>query len=187
MSSVARLLSPALLLAALVAAPASSAEYVQAPGSTLVFAGKYDGEVFVGRFPGFATTLDFDPARPADAQLDVAIPLHGAVSGNVDRDETLLGSDFFNVSRFPQARYTATGFRPLGGDRYAADGTLSLRGVSRPVTLTFTWAPGAVPVLSGKATVPRLAFGIGSGDWADTQLMPDAIAVSTKVLFTPRP
>ena len=33
-------------------------------------------------------------------------------------------------------------FRSLGGNQYAADGTLSLRGVSKPVTLTFTWTPG---------------------------------------------
>jgi len=56
---------------------------------------------------------------------------------------------------------------------------------SKPVTLTFTWTPGAQPVLDGKATVNRLDFGIGSGDWADTSLIPNAIAVSTKVVFQP--
>ena len=88
-------------------------------------------------------------------------------------------------ARFPTAHYRATTFRHLGGDRYAADGTLSLHGASKPVTLTFEWKPGAMPVLSGKATVRRLDFGIGGGDWADTELIPDAIAVSTKVVFKP--
>jgi len=64
---------------------------------------------------------------------------------------------------------------------------LTLRGVSKPVVLEFTWAPGAAPVLSGKATVRRLAFGVGGGDWADTALIPDAIAISTKVVFKPKP
>jgi len=40
-------------------------------------------------------------------------------------------------------------------------------------------------VLSGKATVKRLEFGVGGGDWADTSLIPDAIAVSAKVVFKP--
>lgn len=186
MPELSRLCSRALLLAAFVAFPAVSADYVQAPGSTLVFAGKYDGELFVGRFPGFATTLDFDPTRPAEARLDVAIPLSGADSGNVDRDETLQGTDFFSIGKFPEASYSARGFRHLGGNRYAADGTLSLRGVSKPVTLTFSWVPGAAPMLSGKATVPRLAFGVGGGDWADTELLPDEIAISTKVIFSPK-
>jgi YceI-like domain. len=62
---------------------------------------------------------------------------------------------------------------------------LSLHGVSKPVTLTFTWTPGAKPVLSGKATVKRLDFGVGGGDWADTSLLPNEIAVSTKVILQP--
>mgnify|MGYP003296131050 CR=1 FL=1 len=65
------------------------------------------------------------------------------------------------------------------------DGSLSLHGTSKPVTFTFTWTPGVQPVLIGKATVRRLAFGIGGGDWADTSLIPDEIAISTKVVLAP--
>ena len=101
-------------------------------------------------------------------------------------DSELRGDAFFNSTKFPQARYTATKFRALGGNKYAADGILSLRGASKPVTLTFTWTPGATPVLAGKATVKRLAFGVGGeGDWADTELFPDAIAISTRVVLQP--
>lgn len=176
------LLLPMLLL---FAAPSFAADYVQAPGSALTFAGKYQGEVFTGRFPGFSTRFSFDPAQLATAKLDVAIPLATATTGNDDYDESMRGEDFFDSGKFAQARYTATKFRALGGDRFAADGTLSLHGVSKPVTLEFTWTPGARPVLSGKATVSRLAFGVGGGDWADTSMIPDAIAVATKVVFAP--
>ena len=95
------------------------------------------------------------------------------------------GSAFFDSAKFPLAKYTASKFRALGGDRYAADGTLSLHGANKPVTLEFTWTPGTKPVLAGKATVKRLDFGVGGGDWADTTLIPDAIAISTKVIFQP--
>ena len=175
----------ATLAAMLVAAPAIAADYVQAPGSTLVFASQYDGEVFTGSFPGFSARLSFDPAKLDAAQLDVTIPLAGAKTGNADRDDSLQGSDFFNVKRFAQARYTASRFRSLGGTQYAADGTLQLRGVSKPVTLTFTWTPGATATLSGKATVKRLDFGIGGGDWSDTGSLPNEVAISTKVLLKP--
>lgn len=181
-----RRLVPAALLFAL-AFPAAAADYVQAPGSTLAFAGKYQDEVFTGRFPGFDTRLSFDPARLAGARLDVTIPLATATTGNADYDDNLRGGDFLDTAQFAQARYTATRFRALGGNQYAADGTLSLHGVSKPVTLTFTWTPGTRPVLSGKATVKRLDFGVGGGDWADTGLIPDAIAVSTKVVLQPAP
>jgi len=182
-----KLTTPAAVAAALagmLATPAAlAADYEQAAGSVLVFASKYDGEVFTGTFPGFQTQLSFDPADPAAGRLDVTIPLAGARSGNSDRDSTLQGKDFFDVAQFAQAHYTATGFRALGDNRYAADGTLELHGIKKPVTFTFTWAPGAQPVLTGKATVKRLDFGVGGGDWADTRTIPDETAISTKVVL----
>lgn len=174
----------ALTLAALAfTAPAAAADYVQAAGSSLTFASTYEGEVFSGRFPNFATKFSFDPKQLATSKLDVTIPLTGVTTANAERDDALKGADFFSIAKFPQARYTATKFRSLGGNQYAADGTLSLRGISKPVTLTFTWTPGAQPVLTGKATVKRLDFGVGGGDWADTDTLPNEVAVSTKVVF----
>jgi polyisoprenoid-binding protein YceI len=176
--------SPALVaVLAFAALPAFAADYVQAPGSSLQFAGSYDGEPYSGRFPGFVTTLRFDPAQLATARLDVTIPVATATTGVADYDSEMRGSAFLDAKQFPQARYTATKFRALGGNRYAADGTLSLHGVSKPVTLAFTWTPGAKPVLSGKATVKRLLFGVGGGDWADTSLIADDVVVTTKVVF----
>jgi polyisoprenoid-binding protein YceI len=176
----------ALALACLVL-PAAATDYVQAQGSRLGFTARFEGEAFTGRFPGFSTRVHFDPARPRDARLDVAIPLALAATGNRDRDEALRDTDFFHVARFPRAHYRARGFRHLGGNRYAADGVLSLRGVEKPVTLDFTWTPGPRPVLEGRATVSRLAFGIGGGEWADTTMLPDAVEVGTRVVFEPAP
>lgn len=168
---------------ALAAPGGLAADYVQAPGSSLAFASTYEGETFTGRFPGFRTRLSFDPARLAGARLDVVIPMATVTTGTVEYDDEMRGTAFFHAAKFPQARYTATKFRALGGNRYAADGTLELRGVRKPVTLTFTWTPGPRPVLDGKATVKRLDFGVGGGEWADTSLLPDAVSVNTKVVF----
>lgn len=183
-----RLSSPVAVAAALVAmmsAPAIAADYVQAPGSSLAFATKYEGEVFTGQFGGFSTRLSFDPENLSASKLDVTIELAGTRTGNADRDSTLAAADFFNVSRFAQARYTANSIRALDDGQYAADGTLELRGVKHPVTLTFRWTPGARPLLSGKAVVKRLDFGVGGGDWSDTALIPDEVAISTRVYFQP--
>ena len=179
-----RSLFAALLLA--TAPAAFAADYSQAAGSSLKFTGSYQGEAFEGSFPGFGTALRFDPAQLGSSRLDVVIPIASATTGSEDYDDEMLGNAFFDAKKFPQARYTATKFRALGGNRFAADGTLSLHGVSKPVTLTFTWTPGAKPVLDGKATVKRLAFGIGAGEWADTEMLPDEISVTTKVVFTPK-
>lgn len=175
----------ATALAALLApAAAAAADYVQAPGSTLAFASRYDGELFTGRFGRFETQLSFDPARPEEGRLDVTIDLASAATGNSDRDTTLRTSDFFDVARFAHARYTASGFRRLDDGQYVAEGTLELRGVRKPVTLTFQWSEGAQPVLTGRAVVRRLDFGVGGGDWADTGVIPNAVNVSTRVVFS---
>ena len=172
-----------LVAGLLIAGSATAADYVQTAGSTLGFSGKYQGEAFNGQFPGFVTTFSFDPAKLAGANLDVVIPLATATTRNADYDSELRGTSFFNSKKFPQARYTATKFRSLGNNKFAADGTLSLRGISKPVTLAFTWTPGAKPVLAGSATVKRLDFGVGGGDWADISVIPNEIKVSTKVVL----
>jgi polyisoprenoid-binding protein YceI len=174
------LLAGALLLA-LAGRPALTADYVQAPGSTLTFASQFQGEVFTGHFSRFTTTLSFDPQQLEQARLEVTIPLASATTANPERDSTLQDGDFFSSATFPQARYSASKFRHLGDNRYAADGTLTLRNVSHPVTLTFTWTDGVAPILAGKATVQRLDFGVGGGDWADLEMIPNAVAVSTRV------
>ena len=179
-----RAIAGLLALAALLApGSAAAADYRQAPGSTLAFAGEFDGAVFAGRFPDFRTTLAFDPARPEAARLEVVVPLASVDTGSTERDQTLRDAAFFAVARHPQARYTATGFRAQGDGSYTADGTLELRGVRAPVTLRIEWHPGQRPVLEARASVSRTRFGVGSGDWADTTLLPDAIAVSARVVL----
>lgn len=170
---------------ALSATTARAADYEQAPGSSLVFAGTYQGEVFSGHFPGFQTTLRFDPTDLAATRLEVDIPLAGVTTGNPDYDGEVRGESFFNATRFMRARYVAEGARQLEDGRYATDGVLDLRGVSHPVTLTFSWDDGETPTLAGRASVDRLVFGIGSGDWTDTSIIPAEIAVSTKVVLRP--
>ena len=86
-----------------------------------------------------------------------------------------------DVAKFATATYTAKGFTKTADNKYVANGTLALRGVTKPVTFTFEWKPGANPVLTGKATVKRLDFGVGQGDWNDTKTIPDDTAISTVV------
>ena len=171
-----------LLLAAL---PAAAIDYVQTSGSTLGFSGIWQGERFEGRFPGFATRLAFDPAKPSAARLDVEIRIAAATAGTPEEDLELRGKAFLDAARHPAARYVARGFRATGPGRYTAVGTLSLRGVTRPVTFNFRWTPGAKPLLVGTAMVKRLQFGVGAGEWADVGVLGNDIAVHARVVLTP--
>jgi polyisoprenoid-binding protein YceI len=172
----------ALALAA--TATAHAATYKVLPGSTLGFSASYQGEAFEGSFTKFTPRIEFDPAK-ATGSFDVAIDLASVGTKNDERDEALRGEDFFNTRKSSQARYAATKFRALGGNRFAADGTLSLNGISKPVVLQFTFTPGAKAVLAGSATVKRLDFKVGTGDWSDTGDLPDDVKVSTRLLLSP--
>jgi len=170
-------------LALALAGTATAAPYRVLPGSTLGFATSYQGEAFEGSFSKFSPRIEFDPKQLAGARFDVAIDLASAGTKNDERDEALRGEDFFNTRKTPQARYQATKFRALGGNRYVADGTLTLNGISKPVALAFTFTPGAQAVLAGSATVMRLDFKVGTGDWSDTGDLPNAVKVTTRLLL----
>jgi polyisoprenoid-binding protein YceI len=175
---------PLLLLLSL-ADSAAAADWAMQPGSTLGFTASYQGESFEGRFGKFAPQIRFDPAKLADSRFDVRIALTSVDTRNSERDDLLKSGEFFDSRNLPEARYTAGKFRALGGNRYAADGSLSLRGVSKQVTLTFTWTPGARPVLSGEATLKRLDYGVGTGDWEDLELLPNEVKVKTRLVLAP--
>lgn len=181
----------ALLLAGLAAfglahaAHAAAADWRMQPGSTLGFRSSMQGEAFTGRFARFAPTLRFDPAKLAGARFDVVIDLASVGTNNAERDDALKSLEFFGVKKQPQARYVATAFRALGQGRFVADGVLTLNGRSKPVPLAFTWTGGARPVLAGSATVKRLDFGVGTGEWADLSVLPNDVQVTTRLVLAP--
>lgn len=155
-------------------------------GSTLGFSSVFQGENFSGRFKAFTPVLRFDPAQLASARFEVTIDLASVDTRNSERDDSLRSTDFFNVHKQAQARYVATKFRALGQGRFVADGVLSLNGASKAVPLAFTWTGGAKPTLNGSATVHRLDFKVGLGEWADTSLLPNDVAVTTRLQLAPK-
>ena len=178
-----RLLPLTLLLAASFSAQA--ADWTAQPGSTLGFSASYDGEAFQGAFTKFTPQIRFDPKNPATGLFDVRIAVSSADTKNGERDDTLRGDDFFNTTKFAEARFVANRFRALGGNKFAADGNLTLRGITKPVTLSFTWTGGAKAILDGTALLKRLDFKVGTGDWADIGVLPNEVTVKTHLVLAP--
>ena len=171
-------LASMLLLGALLAPAAQAQDWTMQPGSTLGFATTFEGVKFAGAFKQFSARIAFDPVHPQACTLDATIMLASADTGNADRDKMLPTADFFDVARFPTATYRGADCTPAGPGRYSAQGTLTLHGISKPVPLTLQWqAQGASALLTLDANVPRLTFGVGSGQWAD----PSAIGLDVAV------
>ncbi len=168
----------ALLLALALPGAAMAADYtVQPASSTLGFSNTFQGEPFNGQFGQWTATISYDPANLAASKFDVEVTLASVKTGDSDRDGALPGPDFFDVAKFPKAHFVTTGFRRSGG-KVIADGTLTLRGVSKPVSLEVTFKPqGGGATLDVAGTLQRLDFGVGTGDYADTSVIGGEVKV----------
>jgi polyisoprenoid-binding protein YceI len=95
-----------------------------------------------GRFNKSAGKVTLDRAAKSGS-LELAIETASVDTGDNDkgtrarsRDEHLRSADFFNAVEYPRMTYKSTAFTFSGDNPATVDGTLTLLGVSKPVTLT---------------------------------------------------
>lgn len=178
---------PGALALVLALAPAAHAELRQADQSTgrLEFSAIQAGAKFTGAFTRFRVALDFDPAHPASGRLDVTVEVASLDTRDPERDEVLRGPDFFQVEEHPRAVFHAGRFE-RAGDGWLAPGELTIRGVTRPIPVMFALAPGAGgTIMKGGASLRRLAFGLGQGEWASTEWVGDEVDVGFELRLQP--
>jgi polyisoprenoid-binding protein YceI len=88
-----------------------------------------------GRFPaasGVATVAE----RPEDSTLEIEIDASSIDTQDENRDAHLRSGDFFGVEEHPTISFRSTGVRPAAGEtHWQVDGDLTIRGVTRPVTV----------------------------------------------------
>lgn len=150
-----------------------------ASGGRLGFDVTVSGEQVTGRFSRWSSKIAFDPERLDQSSIRATIDLASATTGDGERDNMLSGSDFFATATHPQATFASTDIRSLGGNRYRANGSLSLKGVSRPVRLDFNLAiKGDKATASGSAILSRTAFGVGSGQFEGGDTIGTSVTVS---------
>jgi polyisoprenoid-binding protein YceI len=89
-----------------------------------------------GEFSGVSGILHLDESDYKHSSVEASIPVASLRTGNDDRDGHLKAADFFDVEAFPTMTFKSTNIRSLGGNDYAVAGDLTIRGVSKPVTLT---------------------------------------------------
>lgn len=129
----------------------------QVAEGTLGFSVKQMGAQVAGSFATWSAEITFDPATGTGA-VAVDIDTTSLTVGSVTQQAT--GAEFFDVATHPTATFTAD-IAPAG-DAYAATGTLSLRGVEKPVSLPFTLViEGETARMTGSATLDRRDFGMG--------------------------
>ncbi|MEE4186610.1 MAG: YceI family protein [Gammaproteobacteria bacterium] len=165
--------------------PAAAADWEEGPGSTLRFAAVQQGARFEGRFSRFAAHIDFDAAQPGTGSITADIDLGSVDTQYEERDDYLRDPEWFHIARWPQARFRATAIEPADNG-FVAHGELTLRGVTQPVDLAFTFTTTATGArLAGTASLQRLDFGVGTGDWADTRWVGNDVQVMVDLQLLP--
>jgi polyisoprenoid-binding protein YceI len=174
-------LAAAMLAGASVSAKAATWT-IDTAKSRLGFAGSENGSAFTGSFGKFSGTIVFDPADPAAGHADVTMATASATTGDQQKDGALPDSDWFAVDKYPEAHFVATGFKATGSG-YEALGTLTIRGVAKPVILPFTLVlAGGTAKAEGTLPIIRTDFGVGQGAWSTAQYVALQVEVSFKIL-----
>jgi polyisoprenoid-binding protein YceI len=181
-----RYLAQLLVLAVAFAGVAFAATQwtLQPRESKLTFVGTQAGAEFEAAFQRFTADIRFDPQDLAGSRFDVKIDMASVDSKDSERDDTVKGDELFAVKQFPTAHYLAERFTSKGGNKFAATGKLTLRNVTREVPIEFTFEKkdgGAW--LKGSAQLKRLDFGVGQGDWKDTETVANEVKVNFVLLL----
>lgn len=166
-----------MLFALLVATPAF-AQTVVPGGSEIAFTTRQMGVPVEGRFTAWQAQLRFDPRNPAAGSVSFDIETGSASFGAAETETEVKKPDWFHVVKFPRASFRSTAIKAAGPGRYEVAGQLTIKGRAREVTVPVT-LNGAIA--SGSFAIKRLAFDIGSGDWADTSMVADEVQVRFKL------
>lgn len=183
--------STALVAVSAAAGPADPWT-IDPAASKVTFTARQMNAPIVGAFGGIAGTIVLDPADLAAARIDVTVDTATARSGQKDVDDQAVGPDFLAARQHPRARFASERIVHEGGDRYRAEGKLTLRDTTRDAALPFTLriaddpaAPGRLrAAASGRLELKRLDYGVGRGDWKATDVVADEVAVSIEIAAT---
>jgi cytochrome b561/polyisoprenoid-binding protein YceI len=120
------------------------------------------GSTTKGTFGQYKTEIEFDPDLPEQAAVRVLLNINSVATGLADADDALKSAEFFNPAQFPTAQYVARGAQSLGSGKYVLNGRLTLKGVTKPVSLPFLFNVSAGTArVSAETKINRLDFGVG--------------------------
>jgi polyisoprenoid-binding protein YceI len=134
------ILAAALATAAIITLPVRADVYtIDKAHSEVSFQVRHLVTQVRGKFDDYQGTINLDPAKLENSSVDFSIKADSIDTDLADRDKHLRSPDFFDVEKFPAITFKSKGIRKSGKDTYAVLGTLTMRGVSKDVTLPVTF------------------------------------------------
>jgi polyisoprenoid-binding protein YceI len=139
-----------------------------------------------GAFNEFTGSARIDGENPERSTVELVIKADSIDTRNADRDGHLRSNDFLKMEEYPEITFRSTGVQATGDDEYDVTGDLTVKGVTRPVTVPFTFEGQATDPfgnsrigLEGRTTINRQDFGI---TW-NAALETGGVLISDKIVL----
>jgi polyisoprenoid-binding protein YceI len=121
-----------------------------------------------GGFSGITGDVVFDPANPANTKINASIDASTLHTHDEKRDAHVKGADFFDVAKYPKISFVSKRVIPDGKNQWKVTGDLTLRGVTKEITLDVESAPAEAKDpwgnlrsgASAEAVIKRSEFGL---------------------------
>jgi polyisoprenoid-binding protein YceI len=129
-----------------------------------------------GYFEDFTGTVIFSPDDLAGSRFDFDVSVKSINTGNSKRDGHLNSGDFFDSKRYPMMSFKSTAVKHVQDNQYVVEGTMTVKDVSKTVSVPFTLLgvkihpfddKKEVAGFEARMTIDRLAYHVGGGKFYD--------------------
>jgi cytochrome b561 len=152
--------------------------------SDLSFATSYSGAMVKGVFDRWSANINFDPNSLENARIEVSIDIASVRLSDSYLNAQAPSADGFDTTNFPTARFLSTQVNKTDAG-YEAIGTLELKGKTVAMLLPFMFAEqDGTAIVSGRASLNRIDFGIGTASAPDEGWLKHAVDVTFNLTAT---
>lgn len=131
-----------------------------------------------GTFSGLNADIRFDPANPATARIFATLQTNTFNTGLAARDNTMRGSNYFDVAKYPQISMKLIKAVAISANQYKGTFELTIKNVSKIMEIPFTVdSSGTTGTFRASFQINRLEYGIGEKSW----MLGDVAKVSINV------
>ncbi|MGW4689199.1 YceI family protein [Streptomyces sp. NPDC004244] len=140
-----------------------------------------------GTFGDYSGTLHLDGGDPSRSAASIDVEIASVDTGIADRDAHLRGDDFFSAETFPKMTFRSTAAARVGADTYRITGDLTIKDVTRPLSIDLEFNGSATDVYGNERVGFEGSAEILRSDWGLTwnaALEAGGVMVSDKVKLT---
>ena len=148
--------------------------------SSITFTATQNNSPVSGQFKSFISDINFDPLRLDSSYVKIVVDISSVTTSYGQVAETLKTPDWFDVKLFPSAIFTTSSITKMNEKTYQAKGNLTIRDKTIPLAFNFTLEDFTKKTsrVIGSTVIKRTSFGVGKGDWSNTNEIKDDVTVN---------